>query len=1025
MPAKLTGSYLKRLAHERLARQSELQPDIRKILDLPGSRVFLEPLDDRSLVDGLVAACLEAISSGRKVLANPGIIRADQLPPFESFCLLIYVALAVSFYEALSENIGNVGSELTSTTRDDSKSELKDWVKELTKLSNRVLEAEVNYLIGSPPTAAGRNLYGALVEWTLALLSRAGQDGTLLNFVRHRLSEVAHDRFTVWLARSGEAQQWLREYLNFQPQQEANDRVADNMNSLAIPLKDWTGKPGSLSNRRRDAWKTYRATLLELPDSKGTMFAEEFGVRRVFVQPLASYEIAGFKDRIQPKVNDVASLIGALVSTRVHGDELILLCGGPGSGKSTLCRIIASELSKNELMHPIFLRLRRLKEGADIPSFVEENLHNEGVIDRIAELREFSNVVLILDGFDELVMASRARLREFFNNLRADLEVGPLKKIRVIVSGRDTLFPSGQGLPIGSHIIRLLPFDLPRVETWGDKWRSLNAGQRGEEFRPEIFFESGHRGRHGNVSPLHHLVTWPLTLHLVARVHRSGHLEIGKADARDVEKAILYRSILAETSQRQHDQTSGKGRLGDKETRIFLRAVSWQMHSMSRDSLDFHEVDSTLQKLFPGASESERSELAEVTVVNAPELQKGEEKGFEFVHKSFAEFLVAEKIAETLDRVASQVPDWETGRPTWRMSAVDAVRAIASELGIRLLPPEVQEMLETMLGDFKLFCNGTAGDASSSSENRDALRRKLERVEELIRMSGSRDTVSEVERVTSSSSLINTPLEALANFSAALLILASVVSQRIRRMTANGDAGRRAQIKLVDLFRLIHLVELGGVAIDEVLGHRIFRSLEIKRDNPNATAIRYPPVPPALLRDVKGLWCPIFVRLQEALILSQFAQLEANIYSHTLQHFSGPRRTVRSHLVDRFIFDTAFDVGGLFSEWNLIVGDPHLADTSQSLLGALGEQIREVVDWVGQLGGPAEEILDRAFEDMRRGFRSLEQEQLISAMFHEAGLRRKGFGLPRRKVRRSAGRPTSTASDAAEVEEKPETPEKS
>jgi hypothetical protein len=87
----------------------------------------------------------------------------------------------------------------------------------------------------------------------------------------------------------------------------------------------------------------------------------------------------------------------------------------------------------------------------------------------LADLGTVPNIVLILDGFDELVMASRSKLREFFNALKEDLSTGPLRRAKAIISGRDTLFPNGVGLPIGAHVISLVPFDRERIAAWGEK----------------------------------------------------------------------------------------------------------------------------------------------------------------------------------------------------------------------------------------------------------------------------------------------------------------------------------------------------------------------------------------------------------------------------------------------------------------------------------------------------------------------------------------------------------------------------
>jgi len=85
------------------------------------------------------------------------------------------------------------------------------------------------------------------------------------------------------------------------------------------------------------------------------------------------YHIRGGEgDGGEPQVvPDLGRLLGALISSRVSGEDLVILCGGPGSGKSTLCRVMASELAQDPLIHPVFLRLRRVKEGAEISQFID------------------------------------------------------------------------------------------------------------------------------------------------------------------------------------------------------------------------------------------------------------------------------------------------------------------------------------------------------------------------------------------------------------------------------------------------------------------------------------------------------------------------------------------------------------------------------------------------------------------------------------------------------------------------------
>jgi hypothetical protein len=589
------------------------------------------------------------------------------------------------------------------------------------------------------------------------------------------------------LSSNSDAAKWIREYLNHEHQEAWAKQVSDDVKSIQQALVNWLQPTSEAAKKRGDAWAKYKQSLLELPDQKETMFAEQFGVRQVFVQPVANYKVSGMNLETGARTPDVANLIAGLISERVAGDELILLCGGPGSGKSTLCRIIASELASNAEMHPAFLRLRRLQDGQDIPSFVESHLQKEGIIDKFSDLGDVSNLVLILDGFDELVMASRSRLREFFNTLREDLVTGPLRNAKAIVPGRDTLFPNGSGLPTGSHVISLLPFDKPRIAAWGEKWRMLHPTDRGNSFQPEAFFDEKSNVSFRKASPLHHLVSWPLTLHLVARVHDSGALQLTKSAPQRIEKAVLYKSIVAQTALRQQEQSGGKGRLRPEQMREFVQAISWEMYSTSRDALDYNEGLPLLKTIYPNASEVELSELADVAIVNQPELTKGEEGGFEFVHKSFSEYFVAEKFAHTIEKACFKSQDYDSDKLSWRMSVKEAIGELSSLVSIRIVPREVQEMCEPMLADFKSFLRPPL-EKAHPSDLIEKLNTKKARMEELIAEYASGQYQPDVIERVRGSKIVRSEREVHANFTLGLLIIACALSSRLIELRSKKKA---------------------------------------------------------------------------------------------------------------------------------------------------------------------------------------------------------------------------------------------
>jgi ATPase subunit of ABC transporter with duplicated ATPase domains len=220
----------------------------------------------------------------------------------------------------------------------------------------------------------------------MALLAAKGLESS--SEVGAKYVESVRKQFEIWLFSDNAAARWVSAYLNFQHQTAWAARVSDDVTSIQQALISWLQPATDAAKKRAGAWRRYREILVRLPDLKETMFAEQFGVRKVFVQPVARYKVAGMASEIGAKIPDVANLIAGLVSERVPGDELILLCGGPGSGKSTLCRVIASELASNEEMHPVFLKLRRLQDTQEIANFVETQLQKEGIIDKFSDLSQ-------------------------------------------------------------------------------------------------------------------------------------------------------------------------------------------------------------------------------------------------------------------------------------------------------------------------------------------------------------------------------------------------------------------------------------------------------------------------------------------------------------------------------------------------------------------------------------------------------------------------------------------------------------
>ena len=768
-----------------------------------------------SVATGAADQVIKAVSQWRS--------RRQQIPVYDQFQVLFYTACHRSYLESLAEQLQERESQRASSARS-----APDY-GELNERAKAIVDADVTYLLCVDPTENDIPLFEAYNRWLTSVLPDYGMSSGDSHSLAQRVSERARLRLKIFLSQQTSDAAWMRDFLALSHQEHTN-RVLTTVSEVASALANWTAEgSGKVKQRYKESWDAYRKALINLPDQSDSMFAENFGVRKVFVAPQGSYLLIGAdKPHL---VNNVPRLLGALVSERLAPGELRILCGGPGSGKSTVCRMLASELAKNETIHPVFLRLRRMKEGADIAAYVEESLRNEGLIDRLADVREVPNLVLILDGFDELVMASRARLRNFFNVLREELTTGPLRSARAIVSGRDTLFPGGDGLPTGAHVLTLSPFDSARVAAWGKKWRALHPDDPGSDFYPEKLLPSS---RTSILTPLQHLVAWPLTLHLLARVHTRGTLRLGYLDENDIEKAFLYRSIMADTAQRQTTQAEGQGRFDRSQLQRFMRFLAWTMYCRGTDSLDFDDVIPLVQRFYPGASETEMAEVTDVAIVNAPELTKGEQTGCEFVHKSFSEYLVAQHIAETIERVAFKAAEFGLAEPTWRMSPGDATMELASIFASRLLTPEVQEMLEPMLGCIEsFFSNDSVDKVRDPAVKADGLVRIIERLEMMLGRLVQGQHLESIAKIGVENGSTATAFEALSNYCASVMIVGTATARRasMSRNESDNEVYFNGEPISGAFWRCIGILEAGGISIDHRLGSRLFTQMRLPELN--------------------------------------------------------------------------------------------------------------------------------------------------------------------------------------------------
>ena len=168
------------------------------------------------------------------------------------------------------------------------------------------------------------------------------------------------------------------------------------------------------------------------------------------------------------------------------GNKPLLILGDPGAGKTMLCHMLAGKILCGEY-HVIVLHLRDLNAELSIAEQIGQEIeHTTGDSDckwgTIVKGKPKKPVLLVFDGYDELLQASGKTYSNYLDKI-IEFQDKQWKShgitVRSVVTSRIVLIDKVQ-IPINSVIIRLKPFDKPRIDEWCEVWNTAN----------EAYFES-------------------------------------------------------------------------------------------------------------------------------------------------------------------------------------------------------------------------------------------------------------------------------------------------------------------------------------------------------------------------------------------------------------------------------------------------------------------------------------------------------------------------------------------------------
>lgn len=330
-----------------------------------------------------------------------------------------------------------------------------------------------------------------------------------------------------------------------------------------------------------------------------------------------------------------------------------LLLGDFGAGKTFALREVAQRLSVVPELVPLYIELRALDKAHSVEGLVSSHLanhrHRQIDLDVFQNLLRAGRIVLLFDGFDELVTrVTYDRAADHLRRLMAAAE----GKAKIVVASRTQHFKSAQqvltalgeqvGLGSRRRMLNIEPFDPDQIRSYLTRHYDNDASRAQDRIEAM-----------GRVNDLTALSVNPRMLGFIAALD-DAQLKAA-AVAPVLSGATLYEQVLDQWLGYEVERTSGVAGAPPGLTRPQLwRAVSvlalrlWESGESQLSLDELGEIGHALAQLADFRLSPEQT----VHAVGAGSLLvRSEDDRFGFIHTSVMEWLLAKRIAD----------DWNAG----------------------------------------------------------------------------------------------------------------------------------------------------------------------------------------------------------------------------------------------------------------------------------------------------------------------------------------------------------------------------
>ncbi|MFN6187703.1 MAG: NACHT domain-containing protein, partial [Microcystis sp.] len=446
-------------------------------------------------------------------------------------------------------------------------------------------------------------------------------------------------------------------------------------------LLDEIDTPFNNAWKRERGWLHYRAWLQKQIDEP--IFWETFSLKQIYVPLRGFYEEKEIKAtpdtdyHREPSFKRIVIKLQEQLETWLEAaksdDAIRLLTGGPGSGKSSFCKVFAAQQARLE-KQVLYIPLHRLSFSTDLVTAVQTFVQHDGFLpENPLEPRDQDlKLLIIFDGLDELSMQGKIAqevAHNFINEVREKVHHFNQNKTRlqVLISGRDVVVQSNKNnFKKPQQIITILPYWVDKSDDFSDVDNLLKVDQRDQWWQQ---YGQAKGKNYAQLPPelsgknLQEITAQPLLNYLIALTFERGEVQFSQ----ETNLNNIYDNLLKAVYERGYEKNSPGHRaiegITEKDFVLILMEIAlscWHGNGRTTTVIEIEEhcennglknLLKNFQDSFQSDSQGSITRLLTAFYFRESGDLRGSEKTFEFTHKSFGEYLTARRIVDRVKQI--------------------------------------------------------------------------------------------------------------------------------------------------------------------------------------------------------------------------------------------------------------------------------------------------------------------------------------------------------------------------------------